>query len=125
MSNDNVFPMFPTPDHAGDRIHEIYEGGIDVAPRRVTNAETLLGDKPLSFAAPAETIPEHPLAAKLYRDFKAGSQIMTKAEAYKIGNELDSLLAQQLALHRDMGVKIAEARETVANLLATIERLTK
>lgn len=127
MSDDNIvqFPMAPCPDLMSDTdIHALSEletilGGVRLNP------ETLLGNRPASakFAERAETIPEHPLAAKLYRDFKAGSQIMTKTEAYKIGNELDSLLKQTLDLHAEMARKIAVARETVQQLLVQIEQL--
>lgn len=40
------------------------------------------------------TIPEHPMASRLYRKFRAGSATMTKTEAYDIGSELDALLAR-------------------------------
>lgn len=52
--------------------------------------------------SPPKTIKEHPLATWLYKRFKAGSGMITKHEAYDIGNALDS---QQ---H-----EIAELKETV------------
>lgn len=40
------------------------------------------------------TIPEHPMATKLYRKFKAGSAVMSKTEAYDLGSELDAQQAR-------------------------------
>lgn len=51
--------------------------------------------------------PEHPLAAKLYRDFRAGSKIMTKDEAWRIANELDAQLARIIELER-AGAKLVK-----------------
>lgn len=60
--------------------------------------------------------PEHPLAAKLYRDFRAGSKIMTKDEAWRIANELDAQLAEIIEL-RSAGAKLArEVKASVESL---------
>lgn len=122
MSDDNILPfiMTPTPAHASDSmIHRMSE--LDTM---LLNAETILGNKPLN-AAEVKEVLEHPLAAKLFRQFKAGSAILTKVEAYQIGNELNSLLGQVYDLHREMAAKIGEARETVQRLLTQIEDLQK
>jgi len=61
---------------------------------------------------------EHPLAAKLYRRFKAGSDTMTKAEAYDIGNELDRM-------HRELICRRAkmDATQEKDELMAHMESL--
>lgn len=58
--------------------------------------------------------PEHPLARKLYRQFKAGSQIMTKDDAWQIANELDAQLwriqqlESELAVTKRAGAKLVQ-----------------
>lgn len=41
---------------------------------------------------------EHPTASWLYRKWRVGGAILTKDEAYRIGNELDRLHARVLEL---------------------------
>jgi hypothetical protein len=65
---------------------------------------------------PAKTIPEHPMAKKLYREFKPGSKIMTKDEAYCLGSELDRLQARVTELEgagASLVKQVLSARESL------------
>jgi hypothetical protein len=65
---------------------------------------------------PAKMIPEHPMAKKLYRDFRAGSKTMSKDEAYHIGSELDRLQARVAELEgagASLVAQVLSARESL------------
>jgi hypothetical protein len=67
---------------------------------------------------PAKMIPEHPMAKKLYRDFKAGSKTMSKDEAYHIGSELDRLQARVAELEgagASLVRQVLSARESLSS----------
>jgi len=94
-----------------------YDSAITVRP---TNAETLLGNRPYNLAehvfdtaAAMNRVTverrKESTADWLYRRFKPGGAILTKLEAYRIGNELETLQRE-----RD------EALATVQRLLAEI-----
>lgn len=68
--------------------------------------------------------PEHPLAAKLYREFRAGSNYLTKPEAYQIGNELDSQLARIRELEGQLAAALTAGRELVRKVRSSMESLS-
>lgn len=45
--------------------------------------------------------PKHPMAEKLFREYHAGSRIMTKLEAYALGNELNANYARVVELQTE------------------------
>lgn len=47
---------------------------------------------------------DHPLAKWLYRHFKPGSDILTKAKAYELADELNRLLDRVEELERRLGL---------------------
>jgi hypothetical protein len=61
---------------------------------------------------------EHPISTRLYARFKAGSDTMTKSEAYEIGNELDALWRRVRELE-------AAGALLVQQVLSTREALSK
>lgn len=77
-----------TPDNCSDdTINRLWDGG-PVLPTKVAEAE--IADRP-----------EHPMAVRLFREYRAGSRIMTKLEAYALGNEINALLARVVELQRE------------------------
>jgi len=83
-----------TPLHPRDRtIHQLYEGG-PILPTAV----------PLSARStePNAATVEHPTASWLYRKFKPGSAILSKIDAYRIGNLIDEQAARIKELQTEL-----------------------
>jgi len=68
--------------------------------------------------------PEHPMAARLFREYRAGSKIMTKIEAYAIGNEMNALLARVVELQQENDELRKAGGSLVRQVMAAKESLT-
>jgi hypothetical protein len=72
------FRMRPAPEMCSDEtINQLVDAGF-LAPTA-------------PHSEPGSSAIEHPTASWLYRKFRVGGNILTKEEAYGIGNELDRL----------------------------------
>lgn len=77
------------------------------------------GTKPLYAALSEPRASEHPTASWLYRKFRVGSAILTKDEAYRIGNQLDALAAYIHELEEglaEIGVEVKRGIESLGRL---------
>jgi hypothetical protein len=69
--------------------------------------------------------PEHPMAKRLYREFRAGSQIMKKDDAWNIANELDKQYAYILELQAEVVTLRRSGATLVKQVMGAKESLTR
>jgi hypothetical protein len=73
-----------------------------------------------TFQRIAQDPPEHPLASKLYRQFRAGSGALTKDEAWDIANELDAQLQHIQELQQKLAAALTAGAELSRNVRAVL-----
>lgn len=98
-SEDNV----NTPDHASDsQINRLIAESEPEAPHVCTQAPCFHR----SHIAPSKppSVADHPLAAWIFKTYKRDTAIIAKADAYKIGNELNRLQDRVDELEQRLGI---------------------
>jgi hypothetical protein len=83
------------------------------------------GTKPLYAPSTEPKFPEHPTASWLYRKFKAGTDTLTKDEAYRVGNQLDAQRVRIKRLEAEIDALRSAGGDMVRKIMAAKESLTR